>query len=276
MEGADTTLIAIGGGDIAGAQRVLDEIFDRVEGEPDARMAVMTVATDEQDAAAQKYDRLFRKRSIHHVESVHINEREDAFAPSQLKKLERADVIFFTGGDQLHITSLLGGSDLHSLLIDKFESGTPIVGTSAGAAMMSATMITAGPNDVAPRTGCVEIAAGLDMIDGTVIDTDFAQRGRHGRLMTAVEHYPQILGIGIDEKTAIVVSGRQFKVVGEGSVTIVDGSKMKHANLVYTDEGSPIGLFDVCVHVLPEGYSFDLDAREPAPPRTKHSAGAGA
>ena len=205
---------------------------------------------------------------------VHINEREDAFAHAQLRKLERADAVFFTGGAQLNVTSLLGGSSIENLLKEKIETGIVLAGTSAGAAMMSSSMIIAGPNDVAPRMGCVEIAPGLDLINGTIIDTHFAQRGRHGRLMTAIAHYPQILGIGLDEQTAIVMKENNFEVIGNGSVTIVDGSKMKHADLVYRSEGEPIGLFDVCVHVLPEGYSFDLEARKPKAPPSRRSASA--
>jgi cyanophycinase len=168
----------------------------------------------------------------------------------------------------------LGGSNIENLLKEKIETGIVLAGTSAGAAMMSSSMITGGPNDVAPCTGCVEIAPGLDLINGTVIDTHFAQRGRHGRLMTAIAHYPQILGIGLDEQTAIVMSGNNFEVIGNGSVTIMDGRKMKHTDLVSTGKGEPIGLFDVCVHVLPQGYSFDLEARKPSAAASKRSAGA--
>jgi len=99
-----------------------------------------------------------------------------------------------------------------------------------------------------------------------VIDTHFSQCGRHGRLLSAVAHYPQELGIGLDEKTGIIVRGNEFKVVGEGSVTVMDGSYMKHNNLPYVKKEKPIGLFDVKIHALPSGYKYDLKNREPISP----------
>jgi cyanophycinase len=272
MSRADTTLIAMGGGEITEAKGVLDTIFGLLEKESDPHVVVMTVATNHDREAGHKYDSVFRKRNVRHVETVHINEREDAFDPASLAKIERANAIFFTGGDQLNVTSLFGGSPLHNLLHEKVDKGVVIIGTSAGAAIMSSTMIISGRSDAPPRVGCVEIAPGMDLISGTVIDTHFSQRGRHGRLLTAIAHYPQIIGIGLDEETAIIAKDHKFSVIGNGSVTVFDGSKMKHADLVYSDEDEPIGLFDVCVHVLPDGYSYDLKKRRPIAPESKRSA----
>ncbi|MDQ3801045.1 MAG: cyanophycinase, partial [Acidobacteriota bacterium] len=207
MSRSDSTLIAIGGGEFAEAEDVLQEILNLLKEKSDPRMTVMTVATNEPESAAGKYDSLFRKHGIKHVSVVDISEREDSFKESSLKKIRESDALFFTGGDQLNVTSLLGGSPLHNLIHERVTEGFIIAGTSAGAMMMSNSMITSGRNDTAPRMGCIGIAPGMDLVSGTIIDTHFSQRGRHGRLLTAVAHYPQDLGIGIDERTAVVIKG---------------------------------------------------------------------
>ena len=274
MSKSDTTLIAIGGGDIAEATEILEVYLGLLKDKSDPRITVMTVATNEPNGVGSKYNSLFRRNGIKHVSIVDVSERDDTFSESALKKIDEADALFFTGGDQLNVTSLLGGSPLHNLIHEKINDGFIVAGTSAGAMMMSNSMITSGRNDIAPKMGCIEIAPGMDLVGGTIIDTHFSQRGRHGRLLTAIAHYPQDLGIGIDEQTAVVIRGSKFRVIGEGVVTIMDGSRMKHSNLAYSDKGEPLGLFDVCTHILPAGYKYDLKKREPISPALKKLAGA--
>src|SRR4051812_50034201 len=131
MAPKDTTLIAIGGGDLSGAPGVLDAIFRTVEGRAAAKLVVMTVATSMVDGAYEKYDRIFRKRNITHIEMVDVSKREDAFNEASIKKLEDADILFFTGGDQLNITSLFGGSPMHEMVQRRVREGVVIAGTSA-------------------------------------------------------------------------------------------------------------------------------------------------
>ena len=121
--------------------------------------------------------------------------------------LEGATAVFFTGGDQLHITALMGGTEMDKLIKRRHGKGLLLGGTSAGAAMMSNSMLLGGDGECNPRSGAVEIGPGMDFVVGAVIDTHFSQRGRHGRLIAAVAHYPQDLGLGLDEDTAIVVTG---------------------------------------------------------------------
>lgn len=269
MSKSDSTLIAIGGGEFSETSDILREFLGLLKDRRDPVITVVTIATNQPKDAAQKYNSLFRGRGINHVNVVDISERDDAFQPSALKKIGDADALFFTGGDQLNVTSLLGGTPLHNLIHDRYKEGFVIAGTSAGAMMMSNSMITEGRNDIAPRVGSIKIAPGLDLISETIIDTHFSERGRHGRLLTAIAHYPQDLGIGIDEKTAICFQGNEFKVVGAGVVTIIDGSKMKHSNLAYRHDDDTVGLFDVCVHVLPAGYKYNVKKREPISPTLK-------
>lgn len=273
MNGSKTVLIAVGGGELSEAADVLDVFLGLVRQKSDARIVVMTIATQEPESAGRKYNNLFRKKGIKHVGVVDISQRDDSFNESSLKKVEECDAIFFTGGDQLNVTSLLGGSLLHNVIHERIEEGIIIAGTSAGAAMMSNSMIISGRSDIAPKVGCVKIAPGMDLLRGTIIDTHFSERGRHGRLLTAIAHYPQDLGIGIDEQTAVVVRENEFEVCGRGVVTIIDGSQMKHNNLPYRKDRETVGLFGVDIHVLPAGYRYDLKKRLPISPPQGELAG---
>jgi cyanophycinase len=275
MSKSDTILIAVGGGEFGEATVVLKEFIALLKDKSDPRLTVITVATNSPEGAVSKYNTLFRKHGIPHVSMVDVSQRGDSFNEASLKKIDESDALFFTGGDQLNVTSLLGGSPLHALIHEKVEKGFIIAGTSAGAMMMSRSMITTGKSDNPPEVGGVEIAPGLGLIDTTIIDTHFSQRGRHGRLLTAVAHYPQSLGVGIDERTAIFARGNEFKVVGEGVVTVMDGCEMNHSNLPYREKGETIGLFSVRIHILPAGYKYDFKKREPISPPLKKIAGIG-
>jgi cyanophycinase len=274
VPGKKTKLIAVGGGEMADSKDALHEILTYLEGKRDARLTVMTVATNESDGASAKYNNLFRGKGVKHVDVVDVEQRDDSFNQTALKKIENADAIFFTGGDQLNITSLLGGTPLHNLIHERFKDGVLIAGTSAGASMMSSSMIISGESDVPPKVSGVEIAPGMNMIDGTIIDSHFSQRGRHGRLLTAIAHYPQVLGLGIDERTALVFQNGGFKVIGEGVVTIFDGSRMRYSDLPYRRQDETIGMFGVDIHVLPAGYKYDMKKRLPIAPKLTKMAGA--
>jgi cyanophycinase len=267
MARSDTTLVAIGGGGTNDA--ILERIFSLIAEVTDARVAVMTVASNETEGMTSAYNSMFRKNNVGHVSMIDISTREDAFNSASIKKIEQADLIYFTGGDQLNVTSLFGGSPLHNVLHDRMKDGVVVAGTSAGAAMMSTAMIQSGDGDFAPRVGGVEIAPGLGLVPDTIIDTHFSQRGRHGRLMTAVAHHPQYVGIGLDERTAIVVEGEKFTVVGEGAATVFCGSRMTHSDLVFRKDGEPISMFDLRTHVLTNSCWYNIDEREPYAPKTR-------
>ncbi len=274
MPGRHTILIAAGGGEMSEMKDVLDEILKYLENKRDPRITVMTVATSDGEGASKKYNNLFRRLGLKHVEVVDIAQRDDSFSDASLKKVERADALFFTGGDPLNVTSLLGGTPLHNLIYQRFQDGILIAGTSAGAAMMSSSMIVSGKSDAPPKVGGVEIAPGMNMIDGTIIDSHFSQRGRHGRLLTAIAHYPQVLGLGIDERTAMVFRNGEFKVIGEGVVTVFDGSQMRYSDLPYRKDEETIGMFGVDIHVLPRDYKYHMRDRQPIAPKLTKMAGA--
>ena len=265
MARSESIYLAIGGGDISGSKDILDEIFAYLGKRRDPRIVIMTVATNIRGRASDKYNSIFRRDGVSHVGIVDIWERKDAFNKASLKKIEQADAIFFTGGDQKNITGLMGGSPMDEAMRERIEAGVMIAGTSAGAAMMSGSMIVGGDSADTPCVGCVELAPGMGLIGSTIIDTHFSQRGRHGRLLTAVAHHPHLVGIGLDENTAIRVTGSEFKVLGEGSVTVIDASKTRYSDLALKQEDEPIAMFDVCMHLLPREHSYDLANRQPTP-----------
>jgi cyanophycinase len=257
------TLMAIGGGEIKKGDAPLLKEFVKLARGPKARVVVMTAATDHPEEVAAEYIDAFKALGVDDVSAVDVSARADAEDPEALELIKKATGLFFTGGDQLHITTLIGGSEMQKLIGKRYEKGLVVGGTSAGAAMMSNSMIVGGGGKDAPRAGEVQLGPGMDLLIGAVIDTHFFQRGRFGRLLAAVAHYPQDLGIGLDEETGMVVKGTELEVFGEGSVTLIDAGSMSYTSLPYVEDGSGLSLFGVQVHVLSEGHKFDLANRRP-------------
>jgi cyanophycinase len=261
---AKGVLLAIGGGDIKTGEMPLLKEFVRLSKGPKARIVVLTIATDEPAAAKREYEAAFKKLGVDDVTTVDVSTRADAEKEESLAAISNATGLFFTGGDQLHITSLLGGTEMQALIHRIHERGVIIGGTSAGAAMMSNSMLLGGAPDENPKVGGARIGPGMDLIIGAMIDTHFSQRGRFGRLLTAVAHYPQDVGLGLDEVTGILVNKTEFEVMGEGSVTVIDAGAMTYTSLPDTEgEGQALSLYGVRVHVLAAGHRFDLARREP-------------
>ncbi len=254
-------LIAIGGGEDKEGDCLILKEFVRLAGGEKAKIAIVTTATESPEVAATKYDEVFKKLGAKETIPVSVSQRSDAMEPNCCEAIEKATGIFFTGGDQLHITSLMGGTDLQRAILKSYENGIIVGGTSAGAAIIGNSMIISGDSDENPRMGAVEIAAGTDFIVGCIVDTHFSQRGRHGRLMTAIAHQPQDIGFGIDENTAMVISKNKFKVIGAGAVTVIDGSTMSYSDIPFVERGQSLALADVKIHVIPNEYEFDLKAR---------------
>jgi cyanophycinase len=234
-----------------------------------AKIILMTVATDSPEDARKRYEEVFERVKFKNFEVVNIADRSEAYDETILEKIKTATGLYFTGGNQLHVTALTGGTPLHNLILDKFSKGLTIGGTSAGAMMMSSVTLLSGTSDTAPRLSDLDVAPGMELLDRSIIDTHFSQRGRHGRLLSSVAHNPQIIGIGIDERTAIVVIGDKFEVIGEGAVTVICAKNSMHTNLPYLKSDETIAIFGVNFHVLSEGYRYDLLKREPISPNIK-------
>ncbi|MEF9935142.1 MAG: cyanophycinase [Clostridium sp.] len=227
-------------------------------------LVILTAATDYPKEAADKYRKVFKRLSVKDIEVVDIQDRSMAENTVNIDIIKRAGCIFFTGGDQIKITSLIGGTMFYDALRESYLSGALIAGTSAGASCLPSTMIVTGEDDSAPSKCTIKMSPGLDIIRGVIIDQHFAQRGRIGRLLAAVAQNPEILGIGIDENTAVVIEGEDsFRVIGEGAVTVVDGNYIAHTNVSELSQDEILAITDVEMHILPRGYGYSLKSKAP-------------
>jgi cyanophycinase len=256
-------LFAIGGGEDKEDDCTILTEFVRMAGGEKSRIVVMTAATDEPEEAGAEYLRVFKRLGAKSVEVVDVSTRQDTSNPELLGMLEQATGVFFTGGDQLHVTSLIGGSEMDLLLHKVYKKGVVIAGTSAGAAMMSSSMFVRGPSEENPRLENLQLGPGADFLMGAVIDTHFSQRGRHGRLISAVAHYPHALGLGIDEDTALVAKDGIFEVIGRGAVTVIDAGELTYTNVPDLRENEGLALYNIKLHVLTAGHRFNMHERQP-------------
>jgi cyanophycinase len=257
------TLIVIGGReDKIGDALILREVARHVG---NGKLVVTAVASSQPDGIFEEYDAVFRKIGVKRVENLAVQSREDAANPKTVRVLDDANAIFFTGGDQLKITSQIGGTPVYDRIREIYLSGGVVAGTSAGASVVCGTMLTAGTGRTSPRLGeSVQMAPGLGFIRNVIIDQHFAERGRMGRLLAAVAQNPRTLGLGIDENTAVVIDkGESFYVVGAGAVYAVDGRYISYSNVTEADADKTLAVYDVKLHVLTEGDSFDLTTRRP-------------
>jgi cyanophycinase len=179
--------------------------------------------------------------------------------------VREASLVFFTGGDQLRITSQLAGTPVYACLEERHLTGMAVAGTSAGAAAMPETMIISGASEESYEMSVLGMAPGLGLVHGVVIDSHFAERGRFGRLLGAVTENPRNVGIGIDEDTAIVVGpDRVFQVIGSGAIYVMDGTHISFSSLSERPEGKA-SVFDIRLHVLAAGDRYELQTKEPHP-----------
>jgi len=203
------------------------------------------------------------------LKPVHLDiaNRVDAVDDPRIHVFRDAAGIFFTGGDQLALTSKLGGTALCERMHELYMKGSLVVaGTSAGASVMTETMIVSGEAEESHKIGsALQMAPGLGLLPGVVIDQHFAQRGRVSRLLGVVAQNPRALGIGIDENTAVVIQGEMCRVVGSGAVYVLDGRPATHSNISDGDKEKTLSVFDVRMHLLSRGDCFDLKQRRPIP-----------
>jgi len=253
------TLIIIGGAeDKTTDKKILKDVF-RLSGGDSSEISIITTATNYPAEVGDEYKRLFSNLGTDKIHVININRREDANDELALEPLIKSDCIFFVGGDQLRISSILGNTKAHEIVMEAYRQGKVIAGTSAGASMMSQIMVVEGEDDEAPRKCTLKMAPGMGLLNGAIIDQHFNQRGRLGRLLTAVAQNPIILGIGIDEDTAIVVeNGEKFSVIGSGVATVVDGKDILFTNVSEQHPDDPLAITNVKIHILPEKYGFNI------------------
>ncbi len=266
--------MVIGGAEDRGGSIL--KAFIRLAGGPEAVVALLATASGEPEGAEQAYEEAFDRLGARTVHTLRVSCRDDAGDAGLLERAQASTGFFFTGGDQLRITSALGGTPLDDVLHRRHEEGAVVAGTSAGASAMSETMIVAGDGERSATKCTIKMAPGMGFLEGTVVDQHFAQRGRLGRLLAALAQNPKVLGVGIDEDTAIIVlpEGR-VRVLGSQTVTILDGRNIRRSNASESLPNEPLALSDVVLHVLPDGWGFDLKTRRPRGPSAAEGETAG-
>jgi cyanophycinase len=229
-----------------------------------SRIEVVTTASKIPREIGPEYIKALNHLGANNVDVLHIEKREQAIDPEVLERLVAADVVMFTGGDQLRLTSILGGTAFHDILLEKYHNEDFIyAGTSAGAAAASNNMIYQGSSHEALLKGEVKITSGLGLIDGVIIDTHFVQRGRIGRLFQAVVGNPRTLGVGLGEDTGLLITeNSKMEAIGSGLVIIVDGRQIKDTNLTEIELGQPISVNNFSVHVMSKFDTYDLKSHK--------------
>lgn len=225
-----------------------------------SRIEILTTASKIPKEVGAEYIRALEYLGATNTGVLDIDKRGKAADPETLERLEAADVIMVTGGDQLRLTSILGGTPFQDVLLRKYQNDEFIyAGTSAGAAAASNNMIYQGSSSEALLKGEVKITGGLGLIGGVVIDTHFVQRGRIGRLFQSVVSNPRILGIGLGEDTGLLIThNSRMEAIGSGLVIIVDGREIKDTNLTQIELGQPISISHLVTHVLSKYDTFDI------------------
>lgn len=260
---AQGQLVIIGGAEDKEGECIILREFVRRSGGTKARIVIMTAATELPREVGENYIRIFERLGAEDIRIVDTESREDASSSTALEAIEKATGIFFTGGDQARITSILKDTEIDTAIHRRFQEGVVVGGTSAGAAVMPDVMIVEGDSETNPRMDTVDLGPGMGFLPGVVIDQHFSQRGRLGRLVAALAQQPAVLGFGIDENTAMVVNGDRIEVIGEGSVTIVDDSNVTHSNVDEILKDEALAVCGARLHILPHGYKFDLKTKKP-------------
>ncbi|HEX6655080.1 MAG TPA: cyanophycinase [Candidatus Limnocylindria bacterium] len=254
-------LLIIGGAEDKLRQRQILSRFTSLAGGADARVAVISTASSLGDEATELYQQLFHGLGIPDVRGLRPLSREDAAQPDAVAAVNDATGIFMTGGNQLRLSSVIGGTALGRAIIDRHKHGAIVAGTSAGASAISTHMVAFGTSGTTPKQRMTQMSAGLGLLPGVIIDQHFEQRNRIGRLMALVAQSPALLGMGIDEDTAALVSpSGVMEVIGKGSVTILDPARLQ-TDAYEVKRHRPMMVSGVTLHSLPSGYRFDLRKR---------------
>ena len=225
---------------------------------------VITTASELPEEIGQMYQKAFEKIGGNNFRLMNIRTREEADDEDNIQGIKEAKIIFFSGGDQLRITSILGGSRVLKEIVRKYLNERCIIaGTSAGASAMSETMIYGGESSEALQKGAVHVTAGIGLIKNIIIDSHFIKRGRFSRLMQIVTSNPGHIGLGLGEDTGVILDhGHIIKTFGSGLVVIFDGQHIRYSNITSINEGEAIAVENVHIHTLVDGHGYDLKRRE--------------
>lgn len=240
---------------------ILRRLLDESAQGPNSRIEIVPTASKIPKIVGDEYAKAFRFLGAENVGVLNIVNRTECENPGVLERVRKAGIVFFTGGDQLRLTSIIGGTSLHEILLEKYMN-EPFVyaGTSAGAACVSKQMIYQGSSSEALQKGEIKITSGLGFIDNVTIDTHFVKRGRIGRLFQAVVSNPKTLGLGLGEDTGLLIkNGHTMEAIGSGLVILVDGRKITDTNITDISMGDPISINNLIVHVMSKGDVYQLN-----------------
>lgn len=238
---------------------ILKNIINESKNKEESQIEIITTASKMPEEVSQTYIHAFKLLGATNVRHLPINSRLEANDPDNLQRLTQANTVLFTGGDQLRLTSVIGGTPFQQMLLDKYHHEEFLyAGTSAGAAAVSSSMIYQGNSSDALLKGLVEINSGLSLIDSIIVDTHFIQRGRIGRLFQVVVGNPMKIGIGLGEDTGLIITDNNDTMIaiGSGSIILVDGRQITDTNLTQIDIGKPISISHLITHVMTQNDIF--------------------
>jgi cyanophycinase len=265
-------LMAIGGAEDKVKERRVLTAFLGLAGNEQARIAIIPAASTQADKVGELYHALFCDLGALAVEVIHIDSRLEAQDPGRVAALDDVTAIFLTGGNQLRLATLLGGTAMGQIIRRRNAAGVVVAGTSAGASILCQHMIAFGRPGEWPTQRMVQLAPGLGLTNRVVIDQHFQQRGRTGRLLVAVAYNPFLIGLGVDEDTAAILNPQNVvEVIGRGSVIVVDGAEMSYTNVDQVQRYEPVAVTDMRLHVLTEDFHYNLLKRRPEPPNSRTS-----
>ncbi len=242
---------------------ILKKIIGQIPEGDDPQIEVITTAAGDPADAFKAYKEGFKKLGCASVGHLNIRSRAEADAPETLERLKACNCVMMSGGDQLRLSTIFGGTEALRIIYRRYEGELFVVaGTSAGAMVMSNPMIYEGQAERANLKGEVKIVSGFGLLDDVIIDTHVDKRGRFSRLAQAVAAQPGALGVGLGEDTGMVVTkGRRIEVIGSGSIVLIDGRNILCTNIADIDAGSPITVQNLAVHILAAGDFYDIKMR---------------
>jgi cyanophycinase len=259
-------IVPVGGAEDKQRDAVILRRFLEVSGGRDAHIVVIPTASKQRDTGA-RYERIFDDLGARKVRSLEYSSRNQTEREDWLESLGEATGVFLTGGNQLRISTILGGTSVAKCIRALNARGVAVGGTSAGAAILSEHMIAFGESGSTPRAGLVSLAPGFGLTNRIIIDQHFRQRDRLGRLLAALAYNPFAIGLGLDEDTAAFIDPDDvIQVVGAGAITVVDASSLEHSSMGLARAGDAICLTGVRLHILTAGSTFDLHTRTAKPP----------
>lgn len=264
MEGTRGFIVPVGGAEEKIGDVVILRRFATLCGGAGCRIGIIPTASELSDTG-HRYEELFRSLGVKDAHSLPIASRADCERREWLDLLDKVDGVFLTGGNQLRLSTMIGGTEIAKALRRRHAEGMHMAGTSAGAAFLCEHMIAFGREGASPRAKIVTLAPGLGLTNKVIIDQHFRQRDRLGRLLTALAYNPFAIGIGLDENTAAFIAPDDtFEVVGGGALTVVDPSELEFSSMARVRKNDPVCLIGLRLHILDHGSTFNMQTRQAA------------